>query len=123
MTKNILRLLKKYEECMKDPVNILKFFTSSASILNIKIAKTIHKDFCPLISPIFMDFKKIVYLIIKSNYKSSENQALFNYLSYILNYLSDSLILFTSLIEFIYPVLFQVNDEIRSIIMKIFIKD
>lgn len=102
-----------------DSTNVLQLCTSSLSILNIKVAKNIHKDCCPLDSPMFNDFNKITYLVLKSNISDPQ---LFNYMSYLINYLSDSLVLLVNLFLFFYPLFHQVDRSIIDVLMKIFSK-
>lgn len=107
---------ESYSQCMKHPRNILRFFTTSPSVLNIKVAKKIHKDSCPLDDPVFNDSAKVLYLILKCDVN---DQSLFNYTSYIINYLSDSLVLLISIYESIYPVFLQVPRKLVDVAVKI----
>ena len=99
--------------------NLRKFFNLSNSILNLKFAKKIHKDCCPLENKKYKDFNKLVYLIVKCN---GNDKALIEYASCVMNYLSDSLILLIDIYIYIYPVFLQISKDFSSILMKILIK-
>lgn len=108
-----------FKECMKDSTNLMKFFTTSQSMLNLNFCKLIHKDDCPLNISEFNDFDSIIYLLLKCE---SNNNAVFTYLSYILNYLSDSLILYVNLLSTNYSIFYQIDKEIIEVIVKILLK-
>lgn len=112
-------VLESYSQCMKDPQNILQFLTTSPSVLNIRVAKRIHKDSCPLNDPVFNDIPRILYLILKCDVHS---RPLFNYTSYIINYLSDSLVLLINVYESIYPVFLQIPKELTDVAVRILIR-
>ena len=51
-----------------------------------------------------------------------QDQALYNYVLYVINYLSDSLILFVNIFFEIYPILLQLPKELIKAVIKILIK-
>lgn len=110
---------EKFQDQLSSPANILKLFTSSSSVLNVKFTKKIHKDVCPVDDPKFNEFDKIVYLVLKCDRK---DRTLVEYASCVINYLSDSLVLLVSLYEHIFPVFFQISPEFSNILIKILIK-
>ncbi|ELA41760.1 uncharacterized protein VICG_01264 [Vittaforma corneae ATCC 50505] len=110
---------EKFQEQLANPAGILKLFTSSSSILNVKFTKKIHKDSCPMDDPKFNDFDKIVYLILKCDRK---DRVLVEYASCIINYMSDSLVLLVNLYEHIFPIFLQISSEFSGILVKILIK-
>lgn len=113
------KVYEKYAESLENTKNILKLFTTSNSILNLRIVKSIHKNACPLTMPLFLDFDKIAYLFIKCNGGSED---LVNYALYVVNYLSDSLVLLIRIYSHVYPILRKMDPGFRHSLMKILVK-
>jgi len=106
-------------EVLNHTSNVMKLFTSTNSLLNIKIAKRIHRDTCPVNDAIFNEFDKVVYLILKCDRKE---RSLVEYASCIINYLSDSLTLLVNLYEEVFPLFHQISSEMSGILVKILTK-
>lgn len=113
------KVFEVFSDYLSSLDNLKKLFNLSNSILNLKFAKKIHKDSCPLENEKFNEFNKIVYLLIKCNHF---DKSMIEYACCIVNYLSDSLILLINLYEFIYPVFSQISKEFSSILMKILVR-
>ncbi|KAM0680569.1 hypothetical protein GINT2_001257 [Glugoides intestinalis] len=116
---NFFTIHEEFASFLTSQENVLKLFTSTSSILNIKVVKRIHRDCCPLTDPKFQEFNKILYLILKCNEKDLGLQ---EYASCIINYLSDSLILLLEIYEYIFPVFLQISKSFSGMLIKILIK-
>lgn len=114
--KEKFRYKETCPEVLSHTANVLKLFASTNSVLNVRIAKKIHKDSCPVGDPKFNDFDKLAYMLLKCDGKE---RSLAEYASCIINYLSDSLVLLVALYERILPVLLQVSPELSGILIKI----
>lgn len=116
---NFFTIHEEFASFLTTQENVLKFFTSTSSILNVKVVRRIHRDCCPLTDPRFQEFNKILYLILKCNEKDLGLQ---EYALCIVNYLSDSLVLLLEIYEYIFPVFLQISKSFSSILIKILIK-
>ena len=118
-TSDVFVVVEKFKDQLRSSENILKLYSSTNSILNIKKVMKIHKNGCPLKDEFFLDFNRIVYLIYKCNVN---DVPLFNYTLYIINYLSDSLILLCDIYFYIYSMFYKIDPTLRNSLVKIFIK-
>ncbi|ORD99199.1 GNL1 [Hepatospora eriocheir] len=120
----------RFSKELKNVNNLLKFLTSqNISMFNLLIAKKIHNenlnDVCPFRyeiggNLIFKWFNRIGYLLVKNAELSDPK--LYNYTLYILNNLSNSILLFIELIEYVLDKDFRLNDKIVNINIKVLIK-
>ncbi|KAL6120951.1 hypothetical protein NUSPORA_02224 [Nucleospora cyclopteri] len=114
-----------YEEVFQGELsnfeNVLRFFNANhKSVFNLKFAKNIHRDCCPLKIAEFCDMHKIGYLLAKMSFFSDSKVS--NYTFYVLNYLSDSLVLFSRIISFVTTHSFYINSKEAVINIKLLMK-
>ncbi|KAI5168640.1 hypothetical protein PAEPH01_0293 [Pancytospora epiphaga] len=112
-------IIERYSGVLKEPANVIKLFSSSNSILNLKIARDINKNGCPLNNPVFMNFDVVVYMLEKS---SKEPNVLQNYALKVLGYLAANLILTVRMLSHVYSIFQDLDQPFRESILQIFLK-
>lgn len=112
-------IAEKYQKPLEKPRNILRLFTTSSTVLNSRLATTIHKGGCPLDSPLFMDHSKIAYMLMKC---MPSDEALLNYTVRIVNCLGSSLVLLSAMFTFVYPLFAEMDPALKHPLMRILAK-
>lgn len=111
-TLNCYSIEERYEDCLKMPSNLFRFYVSSNSILNQSRARSIHKSGCPLSQPLFgadeMD-RRLIYMVKKADVMN--NKDITNYTLWIVNLLSSSLPLLTKFFVRNFGLLLTLKDQ------------
>lgn len=99
-----------YKEQLLIPKNALKLFKTSSTLLNPAVASAVHRPSA--------SHEKVAYLLIKTDILKTP---LFDHFTTIIESLTNCLPLFIDIVNYIYPLLYCISSDTRSIFLRILI--